>query len=373
MDGLAAKSLEFGSPAFGRQSDYDYAYPLDVNRVSNTEPLLAALVATRAFRRLRHVRFLGGIDYLLVPRPNGRRLNRRYTRYQHSLGVARLALLYAHRRKLSTEDRRLACAAALLHDIGHAPLSHTLEPVFEEAFGLNHHKAAEQIILGRVELGRGVSQVLSRFQINPARLLAILRGKEDPFDGFFSGPINFDTIEGILRSCQYMSCGAACPDPIAVTCAAIDRATKDDLNMVDSFWACKGAVYAVLIRSRLGILADHVCQTLVRRSLGRLGPADFLSTEEALFRKVPDFRNRFWQAAPSALSDNPIRYKMRSFDVDTNANFFDREDHNRYRQFKEDRTLAVSAPQAKLLVQSRKGRFDVRSISKSEGLFREDA
>jgi HD superfamily phosphohydrolase len=101
--------------------------------MSEGDPLFAELVATPAFQRLKSIRFLGGIDYLLVRAPNGAKGNIRYTRYQHSLGVARLALLYCEERGLSFSERRMIWVAALLHDVGHAPLSHSLEPVFQEA------------------------------------------------------------------------------------------------------------------------------------------------------------------------------------------------------------------------------------------------
>ena len=45
---------------------YDYLEPVDLV-VSSVEPLFAELVATQAFRRLRDIKFLGGIDYRVRP------------------------------------------------------------------------------------------------------------------------------------------------------------------------------------------------------------------------------------------------------------------------------------------------------------------
>src|SRR5208337_2078246 len=115
---------------------YNFSDPIDLPRMAGGDPLFVELVETPAFRRLKSIRFLGGIDYLLVRSPNGATRNIRYTRYQHSLGVARLALLYSEQRDLSIAERRTVYVAALLHDVGHAPLSHSLEPIFEQAFGL---------------------------------------------------------------------------------------------------------------------------------------------------------------------------------------------------------------------------------------------
>src|SRR6266699_2891308 len=85
---------------------YDYLRPVDVGSLTG-EILFQELINTRAFKRMRSIRFLGGIDYLLVPTPNGARGNLRHTRFQHSLGVARLAMLFARQRDLPSADRRI--------------------------------------------------------------------------------------------------------------------------------------------------------------------------------------------------------------------------------------------------------------------------
>ena len=96
------------------------------------DPLLRQLIGSRPVQRLRRIGFLGAVD----------RIQSRnwYTRHDHSVGVARLALLYAKSRSLSQHDTRVLAVAGLLHDVGHGPLSHTLEPIFKDRFGISHHK-----------------------------------------------------------------------------------------------------------------------------------------------------------------------------------------------------------------------------------------
>ena len=352
---------------------YNYVNPVDVVDISDKEHLFAELVTTDAFCRLSDVRFLGGIDYLLVPVPNGSRTNTRYTRYQHSLGVASLAMLYADMRELSEQDRRLAYAAALLHDIGHAPLSHSLEPVFEEAFGVNHHQATEDIIMGRVELGKDVNKVLRRYRVDPERLVAVLAGEDDPFEGFFAGPINFDTIEAVLRSKQYMNPSLVGQNPIAVARAAINRSTKTDRDVIDSFWNDKNDVYKLIVRSRDGVLADNFCQHLARRVLNKLSVNDYFSTEKQIFRKIPELRAGLTMDLSNyrkyTAVDEPVRYKLRRFYVDKDSSFFTRDDHSRYRQSKQDRILIVAAPRQSGRDWSEWDLFDESSIPPFETVF----
>jgi HD superfamily phosphohydrolase len=101
---------------------YDFSAPIDLRIWELQDPFFMELISTEAFQRLHSVRFLGGIDYSLVQSPNGAWGNIRYTRFQHSLGVARLSLMYGRACELSKSDTRLIFSAALLHDVGHAPL-----------------------------------------------------------------------------------------------------------------------------------------------------------------------------------------------------------------------------------------------------------
>ncbi len=79
---------------------HSFRDPTDIPAITGGDPLLMELVATPAFQRLREIRFLGAIDYRLIPSPNGKPGATRYTRYQHSLGVMRLARLYCDIQKV---------------------------------------------------------------------------------------------------------------------------------------------------------------------------------------------------------------------------------------------------------------------------------
>jgi uncharacterized protein len=323
---------------------FDFSNPVEVPNLTGGDALLSELVSTTAFQRLKFIRFLGGIDYILVRAPNGASGNIRYTRYQHSLGVARLALTYCNRRALPISARRLISVAALLHDIGHAPLSHSLEPVFKEAFGLEHHRATEQIITGRTHFGREVHETLIHNGVDVEQVVATISGSVADYDGFFSGPINFDTIEGILRSCKYTKANANIPSPEAVVDAAIRRSDKRDVAIVDSFWNYKDEVYRHIINSRRGVLADLACQWSMREYIHQFGPGDYFSTEPEIFRKLPGLRklltDRAFETEMLRQLVKPVVYNARRFFIDPNGVFFERDDSVRYRQTREERAVS---------------------------------
>lgn len=350
---------------FWRAPPYDFKNPANVAAISGDDSLLPALISTPAFQRLKYIRFLGGIDYCLVPRPNGSRAATRYTRYQHSLGVLHLAYLYCRDRDLDLMSRRLVCSAALLHDIGHPPLSHSLESIFKERFDIEHHEATADIICGRVPLGREIVATLRDHGVSADKVVAVVSGEDAEFHRFFGGPINFDTIEGVLRSYMYVGCGATIPSPDDVTRSAIRRANHGDQDTVDSFWRRKNEVYDIIINSPKGVLSDAVCRSFMRRHIRSIRPEeDYFGTEDDIFLKLPGLRvllecQSFENDAMQHI-DEPISYRARRYYVDSDGDFFARQDGRRYRQERRTQTLSHSFP------------MNDAGDGEQEDLFRED-
>ncbi len=284
------------------------------------------LIGTQAFQRLKDIRFLGALDYRLIPRPNGRPGAIRYSRYEHSLGVMQLARLYCLRRHKRRSERRLLCAAALLHDIGHPPLSHSMESVFREKFGIDHHTASKDIICGRKPLGKNVFSILRRYDVDVEKLVAVVSGEVASFEGFFDGPINFDTIEGVLRSYRYMRRAPSTSSPDIVTDAAIKRENEKDEGIVDEFWKYKDWVYKKIINSEDSVLSDFICKVFLRKNLGRIKCDSFFGTETKLFQQLPGLRelltSRSFKAEVICMVDEPVCYVFRDYYIDREGDFF---------------------------------------------------
>lgn len=326
-----------------REGDYDFAAPYRGSDDTAEADLIDALLKTKAFQRLKGVRFLGALDYFLVSQPNGSL--KRYTRYQHSLGVATLAKAYLRLRHHSTQHRLLCVAAAMLHDVGHPPFSHTLEPVFEETFGLNHHVATERLITGLVPLGNEISSVLRDFGVDPLAVLHLLNGGDELFEGFFSGPINLDTIEGILRARVYLGMQKLGLSPVKVMEAAASRDNAESQRIVDAFWQSKHEVYAFVIRSKPGVFYDGIFQAIAREQIDALQPSDFFATEKTIFQKLPLLKDvldsdRLHEIAKRVLPTE-IPYQFRSFFIDDKTDFRSHHDNERYLQQRIGSSLTV--------------------------------
>ncbi|HSM84025.1 MAG TPA: HD domain-containing protein [Nodosilinea sp.] len=102
------------------------------------EALLTQLIDTPAFQRLRRIRQLGPASLTFHGAES--------SRFTHSLGVmaiARRAFEQLQRRYPELAPHRTTVlVAALLHDIGHGPFSHTAE----EVFGLQHEQWTRRMI-----------------------------------------------------------------------------------------------------------------------------------------------------------------------------------------------------------------------------------
>jgi HD superfamily phosphohydrolase len=115
----------------------DKAPPKDA--VGRRSWVIRKLIDDPVFQRLRHIRQNGLANFVFH--------GAEHSRFTHSLGVCHLAGINYEfvKRNCSErveEDEHLqVMAAALLHDIGHGPFSHTLEEVLNEIDVEFHHEA----------------------------------------------------------------------------------------------------------------------------------------------------------------------------------------------------------------------------------------
>lgn len=283
------------------------------------DPLLRKLVRSRPLRRLRRIGFLGAVDRC-QPR-------NRHSRYDHSVDVARLALLYAGNRNLSQHDTRILAVAGLLHDVGHGPLSHTLEPIFKSQFGISHHKAGVKIIRGESSLGSEIPELLTSHGLDPYEINAMIDGTHDSRYAFlFSGPINLDTIEGVTR-CHAVFLPKR-PEALsaAATVRALSEAETLPTGILDSFWQLKHNMYNFVIHDTIGLLYDGLAQAIVTQDIDSLSPSDFLKDDRQLRRdkrrlfkfldRVRKFPDTLRKELPDSILNHEIEAPIRIFPCD---------------------------------------------------------
>src|SRR5262245_22521772 len=113
-------------------------------------PRVRRIIDTPQFRRLAKVRQLGLVS-LVYPGAT-------HSRFEHSLGAYRLALLFlkrlAHDERFTAavtpRDAERLIAAALLHDVGHWPYCHAIEDL--RLVGVPTHESLATVILAESDL-----------------------------------------------------------------------------------------------------------------------------------------------------------------------------------------------------------------------------
>lgn len=107
--------------------DYHREFYDNVHGFIKVTELESEIIDSPVFQRLRNIRQLGLEDYVFP--------GALHNRFNHSLGVLHLAdkmVVSLQENSDFSGDRKLVRMAALLHDIGHYPLSHLVESVVKD-------------------------------------------------------------------------------------------------------------------------------------------------------------------------------------------------------------------------------------------------
>lgn len=285
------------------------------------------LLTTKAMKRLQKISFLGAIDYFR--KGNGKEAHRRrHNRFEHSVGVALLAQKFALTAEIPQKDRLTLIAASLLHDIGHGPLSHTLEPVFKDAFKIDHHNTTKNIIKGDSVFGSEVMELVRAYKLDLEEIIALIDGNHNgSYAYLFSGKINLDTLEAITRCRAIVG-----PRPAFGTALSmVERWAKYGTRNLpksdfDDFWILKHNVYSLLINSPMGLTIDSVAQAWVRTNLSKMKAQDFYLNERQLREKHPELyqlinyaahdQTRLKTTLPAKWLDASVQARRRTYYVD---------------------------------------------------------
>ena len=160
-----------------------------------TDMLIWQLIETPEFQRLRRIKQLGG-THIVYPTAE-------HSRFSHSLGVYFIArrmidILRKQGIKFSESDRMLILCAALLHDLGHGPFSHS----FESVLGINHEVFTRRILLEETQ----INQLLDNYEAGFAQKVSDVIEKTYPdrlVVSLISSEIDADRLDYLLRDSYF--------------------------------------------------------------------------------------------------------------------------------------------------------------------------
>jgi HD superfamily phosphohydrolase len=169
---------------------------------------LLELLGTPEVQRLHSIKQLG-FAHLVFPGAH-------HTRFEHSLGTCAIATRIADILELPNEEKDLLTCAALLHDVGHGPFSHTLESILLERFGVDHVDLTEKLILGTYTIfddteksfihTATMHKILDHHDANTKEIVRIIKGEHSKkmyLSQLLNSTIDVDQLDYLMRDAYY--------------------------------------------------------------------------------------------------------------------------------------------------------------------------
>ena len=155
------------------------------------EQMVMELIDSSPFQRLRRIKQLGPA-YLTFHGAES-------SRFTHSLGVFHLARRSINHLSIfdsTLKDHKfILYGAALLHDIGHGPLSHTSEEIFQ----INHEKWTAKLI----DTNQEIASILNRYgKGNSKAISRLIQSREAPkklITSLISSQLDCDRLDYLMR------------------------------------------------------------------------------------------------------------------------------------------------------------------------------
>jgi HD superfamily phosphohydrolase len=245
-------------------------------------------------QRLGHIKQLG-LANLVFPGAN-------HTRLEHSLGACHIADRLAREMEMDEDDRQKLTTAALLHDVGHGPFSHTLEGAVFSELGFDHVEHSRRIIRGEVEalppgeredLGSPptVSQTISDEGLDPANVASLLEGGKGPtifdftpegnqMDGsdpatrhlrqIIHGVVDVDQIDYLMRDSHYtgVAHGVIDVDRLLQTLVVADgelAVQRGGVSALEGMLVARGLMYSSVYFHKTARIAELMLARAVER------------------------------------------------------------------------------------------------------------
>lgn len=253
---------------------------------------ISDLLETLEIQRLNGIRQLG-LTYLVFPGAN-------HTRIEHALGSCHLAQRIGEVLHLPQEEILSVSAAALLHDIGHGPFSHSLEHYISELSGLDHMSLARKVIAGGEEMiaesdrkqfdASSVPEVLEQHDLDPNQVAKIVMGSREPnlsrltdfgadktsderryLSQMIHGPVDVDQIDYLLRDSHYtgVAHGIIDVDRLIQTFGVFDNelvVDKKGMSSVEGMLVARALMYSSVYFHKTVRVAELMLARAVERA-----------------------------------------------------------------------------------------------------------
>ncbi|MGA7847270.1 MAG: HD domain-containing protein [Thermoplasmata archaeon] len=237
------------------------------------------LIGHSAFQRLWGIRQTG-FAHLVFPGAN-------HTRLEHSLGVFWVTRQMAEHLALPAEESLTVSVGGLLHDLGHGPFSHTLEPTFQEVLGFGHERISRARITGQslegitdssLEETPTIPETLGRFGISPSHVADLVdpgpgRDVHPSLRAMLHGAIDADRIDYLQRDAHYTGVAHGTIDAARLLDTVRERGgrlvfAEKGRNAVEGFLVGRALMYSSVYFHKTVRSAEVMAQSALERLPG---------------------------------------------------------------------------------------------------------
>lgn len=246
------------------------------------------LINTPAFQRLRRIHQLA-LTMLVFPGAT-------HTRFEHGLGTSHVAHRIADRlidlvdrgeksAPFNAHDARLVRLSALLHDVGHGPFSHVVDP-FLNRDGAGGHEWVGAMAVERLPELRDVLERGGQGSAQAVADLLVGRGRRSVSRDIVSGPADADKIDYLRRDSHYtgVTQGLFDHEYFIDQLVGIESVGETWLGFRwNAVWAVEGLklaryhMHSTVYGHRNRIVTDLMLERGLRAALGKTLPADLLT------------------------------------------------------------------------------------------------
>jgi uncharacterized protein len=248
-----------------------------------TEALLIQLIDTPAFQRLRRIRQLGPAS-LTFHGAEG-------SRFTHSLGVMYVARRIfdrlAMRHPALQPHRTVTLCAALLHDLGHGPFSHTCEEIFQS----NHELWTRRILQESPQ----IRLLLDKFAPDLAAQIAQVYLKQYPLplvSQLVTSQLDCDRLDYLMRDSYFTGASYGKLDLDRIVLALdYDPATQQlvvarkGLAAIEHYLVVRYFMYAQVYNHPKNIAASWILERIMHRARHLLSKLEIDATLTAWLTK----------------------------------------------------------------------------------------
>lgn len=236
--------------------------------------LLFDIISHPWFQRLRHIKQLGLTDYVYPAA--------QHTRFQHALGAMYLMtrvldLLRKKGIEITDEEYEASVICVLLHDIGHGPLSHTLEDSL--LTGINH-ESLSYLFMQQLnkEFNGALGLSLKIFQNTYKRKF---------FHQLVSSQLDIDRLDYLKRDCFFsgVSEGTIGVDRIiSLLTVYKDQLVVEEKGIlsIENFLNARRLMYWQVYLHKTTVSAERMVVNLIKRAQHLVKSGESLTCTESL-------------------------------------------------------------------------------------------